>query len=204
MRTLLLSSLIILYGCSQKIADSFAQTVVNNSCLVNVKPKFETVLFNTQVDITSHHLTGLLLMKKMQDDTTRVVFTNEMGIKYFDFEFTENNFRVISCIRKLNKKIAINQLKKIFSLILMNKTEINSYQLIKTGTTKYFCLNGEKEQTYYITDTNCTKVMLIETTDGEKKKIIISFDGQKNGIAEDIFINYKTFKFDIHLKQIER
>lgn len=204
MRILLLSSLIILFGCSQKTTHSLTQQQTNNTCLINLKPKFETVLFNTQVDITSHHLTGLLLMKKMSGDTTRVIFTNEMGIKYFDFEFANDHFRVISCIRKLNKKIAINQLQKIFSLILMNKTDLVLYKLVKTTESKYFSIEGEKEETYYITDLNCTNVSLIQTTSGEKKKIIITLTGEKNGIADDIFIHYQTFKFDIHLKQIER
>lgn len=204
MRILLLSSILFLFGCSHKTTETVVNTSVHNNCLSTLKPKFESVLFNTQVDITSHHLSGLLLMKKMQGDTTRVVFTNEMGIKYFDFEFTTNNFRVVYCMRKLNKKIIINQLKKNFSLILMNKTDLNAYELVKTDTSNYYKLDYTKEQAYYITNLNCTKIEHIEIADGEKKKIVLYLKGEKNGIAEEIFINYQTFKFDINLKQIER
>jgi len=204
MRILWLSSILFLFGCSQKTSESIVNTSIHNNCLSTLKPKFETVLFNTQVDITSHHLSGLLLIKKMQGDTTRVVFTNEMGLKYFDFEFTTNNFKVIYCMKKLNKKIIINQLKKNFSLILMNRTDLNAYQLVKTDSVKYYKLDGAKDQTYYITDTGCTKIIRMEIVDGEKKKILLHLKGDKNGMADEIAINYQTFKFDINLKQIER
>ena len=204
MRILLLSSLFLMVACSQKTANSISQNSNNNNCLSTLKPQFESVLFNTQVDITKHHLSGLLLIKKMQDDTTRVVFTNEMGLKFFDFQFTTNNFKVIYCIKKLNKKIVLNQLQKNFSLILMNNNNINAYQLTKSDTTNYYKLDGKKEQTYYITDTDCSTIKRIETANGDKKKIIISFDENKNGIANHIFINYQTFKFDINLTQIDK
>jgi len=205
MRILLLSSILLIFGCSHKTSNSLVNTSVNNDCINTLKPSFESVLFNTQVDVMKHHLSGLLLMKKMQNDTIRIVFTNEMGIKYFDFEMADNDhFKVISCMKKLNKKIVINQLKKNFSLLLMNKSDLNAYQLNKTDTAKYYKLEGKKEQVYYITNIACSEILKIETADNEKKKIIITLNGRKNGMADEIFINYQTFKFDIHLKQIER
>lgn len=204
MRIFWLSSILFLFGCSQKATKNLVDSSVNNNCLTTLKPSFESVLYNTQVDITSHHLSGLLLMKKLEGDTTRVVFTNEMGLKYFDFEFTTNNFKVIYCMRKLNKKIIINQLKKNFSLILMNRSDLNAYQLVKTDSLKYYKLDNAKDQTYYIIDNSCSKIERIEIKDDDKKKIILFLKGEKNGIAEEIFINYQTFKFDINLKQIER
>lgn len=204
MRILILSSILILFGCSSKTSSSISHTKVNNTCLITSKPTFESILFNTQVNVINHHLSGLLLMKRIQNDTIRVVFTNELGIKYFDFEFTQNNFRVIDCMRKLKKKIIIEQLKKNFNLILMNHNNINEYQLVKTDSTKQYRLDGKKEQTYYITDSNCSKVLRIETANEEKKKIVIYLNGEKNGIADDIFIHYLTFRFDINFKQIDR
>src|SRR6478672_62505 len=108
MRLLLYSSILILAaGCSKKIsgvASSFKEP-----CIQQAKPSFHTVLYKTSVDVTSHHLSGLLLMKNT-GDTTRIVFTSEMGLTYFDFSYIGNNFKVNYCIRKLNRKIVTNQL----------------------------------------------------------------------------------------------
>lgn len=203
MRILLLSSLIFLLSCSKTTTNSL-QVGTGNVCLQALKPNINSVLFNTQVDILNHHLSGLLLIKQLNNDTTRIVFTNEMGLKYFDFEFTSNDFKVIYCIKKLNRKILLKQLQKIFNLVLMNNTDLNGFQLVKSGSEDSFLLDNQKEQTYYITDTLCSQVKRIEILDKETKKIIINLDAKKNGIAENISIKYQTFKFDINLKQIER
>ncbi len=203
MRILLLSSLIFLLSCSKTTTNNF-QVSKGNACLQSLKPKIKSVLFNTQVDILNHHLSGLLLMKQLNNDTTRIVFTNEMGLKYFDFEFTSNDFKVIYCIKKLNRKILLNQLQKIFNLVLMNNNDLNGFQLAKSDSEKSYVLDNHKEQTYYITDTHCSTIFRIEILDKQTKKIIINLDAKKNGIAENINIKYQTFKFDINLKQIER
>src|SRR3954470_17408758 len=57
------------------------------SILQKFKPNFTVALYNTKVDVVGNHLSGLLLIKKMPDSTTRMVFSNEMGYKFFDFEF---------------------------------------------------------------------------------------------------------------------
>ena len=108
MRILLLSSLFFLLSCSKTTTNSL-YVGPKNACLQLLKPNIKSVLFNTQVDILNHHLSGLLLMKQLNNDTTRIVFTNEMGLKYFDFEFTSNDFNVIYCMKKLNRKIVIKQ-----------------------------------------------------------------------------------------------
>ena len=54
----------------------------------------------------------------MPDSTTRIVFTNEFGNSYFDFQFTQNQFKIISIIDFLNKKPVINQLKTDLGLLV--------------------------------------------------------------------------------------
>jgi hypothetical protein len=203
MRFLLLSSFILCMGCSHKVAHTTSKTFPENKCLDGLRPSFEKVLYNTQVDITSHHLSGLLLMKKTNGDTTRVVFTNEMGISYFDFAFTRTDFKVISCIRKLNKKIVLNQLKKIFGLVLM-QGDMGAYTLTKSDPLNFYCKNSGKERTCYITDKACSELKRVEVSSGDKPKITIYQGAVLNGAADSIFVNYQTFKFDIRLKQIDR
>ena len=93
--------------------------------LQKFKPAFTVALYNTQVDVVGNHLSGLLLIKKMPDSSTRMVFSNEMGFKYFDFEFAaDGNFKVYSIIKQMNRKAVLKTLRKDFELILMNKLEI--------------------------------------------------------------------------------
>ena len=55
----------------------YKQMVPNNTCHNKIFPNFDFIVFNTNIEILNKNLSGLLLLKKMQDSTTRFVFTNE-------------------------------------------------------------------------------------------------------------------------------
>ncbi|HQY12763.1 MAG TPA: hypothetical protein PK133_11145, partial [Ferruginibacter sp.] len=79
-------------------------------------------LYSTTVDVSGNHLSGLLLVKKMPDSSTRMVFSSEMGLSFFDFEFSaDGNFKVYSIIKKMNRKAVIKTLRHDFELVLMNR-----------------------------------------------------------------------------------
>lgn len=79
---------------------------------------FEKALFTGAVDIKKHHLTGFLLIKKMEDDSYRIVFTNQVGMTFFDFEVKQNSFRVVYCFESLNRKALLRIFEKDFRLLL--------------------------------------------------------------------------------------
>ena len=120
-RYLLLSSCLFLFiGCSPVYRHMQAATG-NINALTKFKPAFTVALYNTQVDVVGNHLSGLLLIKKMPDSSIRMVFSNEIGFKFFDFEFApDGNFKVYSIIKQMNKKAVLKTLRKDFELILMD------------------------------------------------------------------------------------
>ena len=120
MRSLLLSScLFCMLGCAS-VYKHLQKTTGHADDLLKFKPAFKSALYSTSVDVTGNHLSGLLLIKKMPDSSTRLVFSNEMGFSFFDFEFSkEGEFKVHSIIKKMNKKAVIKTLRKDFELILM-------------------------------------------------------------------------------------
>jgi len=85
-------------------------------------PPSKSHLFKATLDIRDHHLTGLLIIKRMVADTLgkkqfspggktektdtlyRIVFVNEVGMTFFDLELTPETLNVISCFASLNKK----------------------------------------------------------------------------------------------------
>ena len=102
---ILSSSLIFLLSCApaQKAMQAATADV---SVIQKFKPAFTVALYSTTVNVVGNHLSGLLLIKKMPDSSTRMVFSNEMGLTFFDFEFTpEGNFKVYSIIKKMIKNL---------------------------------------------------------------------------------------------------
>ena len=201
---LFLFIMLFIASCSHKASNVITESNTSNKCFKELKPAFQSVIYNTQVNVVGNHLSGLLLIKQMSADTTRILFTSETGIKFFDFQLTNTDFKVVYCIKKLNKKIITTQLQKIFRLVLMNYGNLDNYMSNGTDSLQLYSWKNKKEIINYSTN-NCTEVVQIETLSNKnKKKININLAGTKNGMADAIFIKYQTFSFDITLKQIDR
>ena len=201
---ILSSCLLFVVSCSPSYQQMQSATA-NVNVLQKFKPAFTVALYNTTVDVMSNHLSGLLLIKKMPDSSTRVVFSNEMGLGFFDFEFTpDGSFKVYSIMKKLNKKSVIKTLQHDFELVLMNNLD-NTKAVVKTneGLT-YFIFPQSKGFNYYITNQSGDELVRMERASNKKTIVEAVMKNYINGIPDTIGISHKTFEFNIGLKRIER
>ena len=201
---LLSSCLLIFIGCSPAYKQMQAATA-NVNTLLKFKPAFNVALYSAQVDVVGNHLSGLLLIKKMPDSSTRMVFSNGMGFKLFDFEFAaDGDFKVHSVIKQMNKKAVLKTLRKDFELILMKSLESHAVSIHKKNELLYYVFPQSKGYTYYITD--CIGNNLVRMERASKRKTIVEaiMKNYTNGIPDTIGISHKTFHFTIGLKRIER
>lgn len=60
--------------------------------------------YGITMEFSKNTLTGLLILKKINDSTLRLVLNAEMGPKLLDMELTQNGFKTIYAFKKLNKK----------------------------------------------------------------------------------------------------
>lgn len=200
----LISILAFCFGCSPSPYLDLTRQELKTPCLKILEPRFSTVLYNAQVNVTGKHLSGLLLFKTMADSTTRVIFTNEMGVTFFDFEFKNNGFRVVSCIDQMNKKVVINRLKSDIGLLIMNGINLNQPQVYTSGKEIYYMFRRGKEQVYYVTDSSCSALSRIETASGRHKKIIVNIAGYVSGMPDSVYLAHQSFEYNITLKKINR
>jgi len=175
------------------------------SGLAKFKPAFSVTLYHAQVDVVGNHLGGLLLIKKMQDSSTRMVFSNEVGFKFFDFEFSPGgNFKVYSIVKQMNKKAVLKTLRKDFELILMDNLDSAALSVRTSNGLKYYVFPQAKGYNYYITDSTGDKLVRMERASKRKTVVEAIMSDYKNGIPDTIGISHKTFNFTIGLKRIER
>jgi hypothetical protein len=200
----LISWIVILISCASNPYQHLITTRSRDSCLYQFRPEFKTILYNTQINIINKHLSGLLFFKSISDTVTRVVFTNEMGLKYFDFEYTSNTFNVHYCIRQLNKKKILHQLRDDIGMILLFGISGTPQQTLTLTNELYLKFPYGKEKLYYVLDSACTRLIRIEKASAKKKKVITNLGPYKNGLPDSIYVNYQTFRFNIRLKQIDR
>ncbi len=174
-----------------------------DQCLQKFKPVIERALYNTSVDVTGKHISGLLLIKTMPDSSIRIVFSNEMGFSFFDFGFfTGNGFKVYHIIPQMNKKAVIKTLRKDFELVLFRNMPEKGRFTLKDNSLVYYGFPQSKGVNYYITDTNCTKLVKMQRASKRKPVVEAVLFLNRESVPDSVFINHLNFQFSITLKKI--
>ncbi len=173
------------------------------SCRDGLKPEFNTVLYNTKVNVAGNHLSGLLFIKSMADGSLRIVFTNEMGFKMFDFEFFENEFRVIHCVNKLNKAAVLRSLRRDLGMLVQAGYDYMPVRYLQSGSLLYLAFLDGSETIYMITDKNCEKIERMEAGSRYKRKVVMNLIGDGNSMPDSVYIAHQAFQFNIALKKVE-
>ncbi|HZG23523.1 MAG TPA: hypothetical protein VEZ17_03025, partial [Chitinophagaceae bacterium] len=175
------------------------------SCISKFRPQFTSSLYNTNVNVIGKHLSGLLIIKAMPDSSTRMVFTSETGLTFFDFEYSrEGNFKVHNIIRQMNRKAVIRTLQKDFELVLMRNLNAEQARSAEDAAYRYTIFPQGKEYNYYITDPGCSQLERIEKTSKRKIKVSVIMKNYRNGVPDTIGITHHNFNFNIGLKLLER
>jgi hypothetical protein len=205
MRYLLLSSIVFLFAACSSAYKGLQVADGDPSCLQKFKPVFTSSLYNTHVNVIGKHLSGLLLIKTMPDSSVRIVFSSEMGVKFFDFEFYKNGeFKVHSIIKQMDKKGVVNTLRKDFELVLMRDLDKKKPEIFMAEGLRWFAFEGVKEKDYYITDSLCQQLVRIEKGSNRKYKLKMVMKDYVNGVPDTIGITHRKFNFNIGLKYINR
>lgn len=207
MRYLLISSWILLLTACTSAYKHLQKMQGDVSCIQQFKPDFSNALYYTEVNVVGKHLSGLLLIKQMPDSSTRMVFSNEAGFKFFDFSFEKDGgFKVYYVIEQLNKKAVITTLRKDFEIILMHPVNMQ-HGFVKQDTASgnnYYTFPQEKGFNYYITDSSCKKMIRMERASKRRAVVEIHEFDSENGLPDSIGITHTQFNFNIGLKRLEK
>ena len=205
MRFLILSScLFAIWGCGA-VYKQLQPTTGSTAVLQKFKPAFTVALYNTNIDVTGNHLSGLLLIKKMPDSTIRMLFSNEMGFKFFDFGFSAGGgFKVYSIIKKMNKRSVIKTLRKDFELVLMEGLTDNVVSIRRDSAFLYYIFPESKGSKCYVTNNTGDELVRMERASKTRPVVQMIMKNYVNGIPDTIGITHHNFDFTIGLKRIER
>ncbi len=201
---LLSSGLLLLTACSS-VYRKMEKTSANPACLQPFKPVFTKALYNTKIDVVGKHLSGLLLLKAMPDSSTRLVFSNEMGFKFFDFEFSAAGvFKVYYILPQMDKKAVLTTLRKDFELLLMQHlAPAKAFALKKDGLV-FHGFPQTKGNNYYITDSACGQLLRLERASRRKPVVTAVMQHYADGMPDTIGITHENFNFTIGLKKIRQ
>lgn len=205
MRCLLFASCLLFSpGCSS-VYRQLKPAKGNPAVLQRFKPRIQLALYKAGVDVMGEHLSGLLLIKKMEDSSTRLVFSNEIGFKFFDFEFSSNGgFRVLSIIRQMNKKPVIKTLREDFQLVMMEGLDPATALIREGNGLVYYSFSQPGGFNHYITDEQGDELVRMERSSRRKPVVVAEMKNYIGGIPDTIGISHSNFGFTISLKRIAK
>jgi len=205
MRYLLLSSCLFFLPACSSVYRKMEKTRANPACLLSFRPQFTKALYNTKVDVVGKHLSGLLLIKTMPDSSTRLLFSNEMGFKYFDFEFSAGGiFKVYYILPQMDKKAVLTTLRKDFELLLMQHLDMEKSFARKKDGLFYHGFPQSKGNNYYITDSACSQLIRLERASKRKAVVVAVMQHYTDGMPDSIGISHANFDFTIGLKKLKQ
>ncbi|MDV7696350.1 hypothetical protein N6B72_05395 [Chryseobacterium soli] len=202
LQSFLYSVIILLLGSCKtyKLADvqpvSGTEKMVENLYFSSA----EDYVYKCQMDIYNNHVSGILIVKKINDTTHRVVLTSDFGNKLIDFEISEHNFKLNYVLPDLDKKIVINFLKNDFQHLLRKEYPVNSRFENKESN---IYLSKLDKKTYYLFFNKQNGLLnQIIYTKNNKEKIDFTFAAKKHIFADSLNLQHKDFKINIKLYQI--
>lgn len=152
------------------------------------------------MDIYKNHVSGILILKKLNKTTHRVVLTSDFGNKLIDFEISDNDFKLNYVLPDLDKKIVINFLKNDFQQLLKREYPVN--ESFENENSKIFLSKVDKKIYYLFFNKENGLLKKIIYTKNNKEKIDFTFDAKKHIFADSIDLQHKDFKINIKLFQI--
>ncbi|MFL0353015.1 hypothetical protein [Xanthomarina sp. GH4-25] len=201
MRFLLISICLLLVSCASYPKKQHFQ--LDNSVSKSIEnPYFsdetKDYIYKASIDVYDKHFGGLLIIKKINEQEHRVVFTTEMGNKLFDFSFFEDDFKVNFILDELNKKILINILKKDFKVLITEKINVTN-RFSEADNHIFETIIYNKKHYYYFNENQLSHV--IRTKNG-KENVQFLFTEISTNFANQISIKHNNIKLQITLKSI--
>ena len=175
----------------------------DNSCVLKFKPDFNHVIFKTSAEATGKHFSGLLLVKSMPDSSTRIQFSSETGLSFFDFGFLSGNgFNVYQIIPDLNNKALIKTLRKDFELVLFRNMDSSDGIALSDGNLLYHRFPQAKGVNYFVTDDSCRNLIKMQRASNTKPVMEARIFNDGSMVPDSISIRHLNFNFSISLKKI--
>jgi hypothetical protein len=203
-RNLLFSicSLVLLQSCSPSLFNDFRRS--NSPLDLHDAGWFGnndgSTRFRVSVNAGKKNTTGIMVLKLFSDDSHRVVFMTEMGIKIFDIEIYRNgSHKLHYSVEELNRRTMISMLGNDLSLMIYPFTSTGSLKIMerKDGST-VLRIKDKRGRRYAFIDNHSGKLQELISSGTLFRKVRIKYTG-KGSKPEKIEISHNFLKLDITL-----
>ena len=156
-------------------------------------------VYKANIAFRENNFGGILIIKKIDEDSHRILFTTEMGNKIFDFTISDNTYKTNYLNDQINNQKFIKVLVNDFKVLINEDVKINSSYKLDSTSIFDSQLNGMDY--YYCYKSN--KLESITNVVGKKEKASYLFFDIDSDVAKNIRILHPNFNLNINLKLIK-
>lgn len=162
-----------------------------------------TLIYKTNISFYKNEISGLLIIKKIDENIYRIALTTQFGLKIFDFELNHGHLDIKYCVEYLNKKIIINTFQTDFKILLMQFETDQIFSIDNHDQNqKVWQFKNGKLSTNYIQNTESKQIEIISYKKHNSEKISVGLYPYKGNIPEVITLNHHNIKLKMNLKLI--
>lgn len=193
---------VVLASCASKTVKGFEEKAVADTAFkaTYFSDKATDYVYKAHISIYGKDFGGIFIAKKMNDTLSRVAFTTEFGNKLFDFEITDDSFKVNYILEELDRKIIVNMLKRDF-MLLLKQNYIIQQQYEDAANTVYKSKAGNRYNYLFLDKASGKLTKLVNAKVNEK--IIITYLQESDILAHKIIIDHKNINLRIELDYIK-
>ncbi|CAM1348432.1 hypothetical protein [Tenacibaculum insulae] len=202
MRFLVINLIFILFfaACSIPTTKNLQEYSSTKTTFTN--PYFSDIntdyVYKAKIKAYNNVFGGILIIKKIDKECHRIVFTTNFGNKIFDFQLNKNDVKTHYIMDELNRKIIINILTNDFKTLTKEHHQIyKTYK--KNELVNIYQTKTKKRFNHYFTTVTNQELTKIVNTTKTKEKVSINFNKIQDSIAKHIVIQHKKSPIKIDL-----
>lgn len=185
------------YQLSNAEPVSVTKNSVENRYFDNPKTDY---LYKSQIEIYGNEMSGILIIKKINETAHRIALTSDFGNKMMDFELSDSEFKVNYIIPDLDKKMVLKILEKDFRLLLKKNYSVK--KTFSNSISNIYQSQDGKEAFYLTFDKNSDLLSQLIYVRKGKEKINFNYVAKTPIFADEIELIHHDIKLKIKLFQI--
>jgi len=154
-------------------------------------------IYKAKLQIFDNRFGGILIIKRIDKEHYRIVFTTEFGNKLFDLDYDGDSFQVKYIVDELNKNRFTNILQHDFQLLIQQNNLVEKEFISKAHVIYRSNLTNNSNYYFYLQSDN--KLKKIVRASKRKEKLTIEFDNIESQIAKKISLIHHNFDMRIDL-----
>lgn len=173
-----------------------SEVVVKNPYFANLKQEY---LFRGTVKFYKKELTGMFVVKRIDANEHRMVFTTDLGNTFFDFSISKNGYKVNYILDDINKKIIIKTLINDFRYLVQVQYPSDFENKQQNGTTYISLQNGKR---VFLQENEDNQLLQIQIATKQKAKVSILFSPESPDELQAFQIVHHDIKLSMDFNKI--